>query len=296
MSNNNYNAFSGSWAALITPMTEQGEVDHKDLRKLVDWHVESGTKGLVVLGTTAETATLSKDEQMAVLTTVIDHNAGRMPLWVGNGSNCTRTTVEQTKAFDHLNIDGYLTVTPYYNKPTQKGMIAHFNAVANATDKPVILYNVPGRTGVDLTNESVIALAQVDNIIGLKDATGDLERVSAIKAACPEFLLFSGDDISSQAYLALGGDGVISVTANVEPALVANMVALSLDGQFDLAKQQDAKLVELHKHLFIEPNPVPAKWALAEKAMITSAAVRLPLLAMEPNNQAVVKQALEHAK
>lgn len=295
MSHNNYKSFSGSWAALITPMTEQGKVDYDDLRKLVDWHVESGTTGLVILGTTAETATLSESEQLEVLNVVIEHNQKRIPLIVGNGSNCTQKTVDKTKQLDSLDIDGYLTVTPYYNKPTQKGMVAHFKAVAAATDKPVVLYNVPGRTCVDLSNESVIALAKVDNIIGVKDATADVSRVQAIKQACPEFLLFSGDDGSSQQYLELGGDGVISVTANVEPKLVADMVSASLDNDFEKAQQIDSKLAPLHKELFIEPNPVPAKWALQHKAMIKSDAVRLPLLTMEPNNKLVVKQALEHA-
>lgn len=295
MSQKNYNSFSGSWVALITPMTDQGEVDYDDLRKLVDWHVESGTTGLVILGTTAETATLSDEEQMAVLEAVIEHNQGRLPIVVGNGSNSTQKTIDTTKKLDCLAIDGYLTVTPYYNKPTQKGMVAHFKAVAQATDKPIILYNVPGRTCVDLSNESVIELAKVDNIIAIKDATADLSRVSEIRQACPDLLQFSGDDGSSQQYLELGGDGVISVTANVEPELVAKMVAASLDNNFELALSTDEKLVPLHKELFIEPNPVPAKWALQQKAMIKSDAVRLPLLTMEPNNQLVVKQALEHA-
>ncbi len=295
MSNNNYKSFSGSWVALITPMNEQGGVDYDDLRKLVDWHVESGTTGLVILGTTAETATLSEAEQLSVLEAVIEHNKKRLPIVVGNGSNCTQKTISKTKALDDLEIDGYLTVTPYYNKPTQKGMIAHFKAIAEVTDKPIILYNVPGRTCVDLSNESVIELAQVQNIIGIKDATADLTRVDVLKQAVQEFMLFSGDDSSSQQYLELGGDGVISVTANVEPKLVADMVAASLNNQFEQAKVLDSKLAPLHKELFIEPNPVPAKWALQQKQMIKSAAVRLPLLSMEPNNQLVVKQALEHA-
>lgn len=296
MSQKNYKSFSGSWVALITPMTLEGEVDYDDLRKLVDWHVKSGTTGLVILGTTAETATLSDIEQMAVLEVVIEHNKGRLPIVVGNGSNSTQKTIDITKKLDHLAIDGYLTVTPYYNKPTQKGMVAHFKAVAQVTDKPIILYNVPGRTCVDLANESVFELAKIDNIVAIKDATADLSRINEIKQACPEFLQFSGDDGSSQQYLELGGDGVISVTANVEPELVAKMVNASLNKNFELALATDEKLVPLHKDLFIEPNPVPAKWALQQKAMIKSDAVRLPLLTMEPNNQLVVKQALEHAK
>lgn len=296
MSGFNKNSFSGSWVALITPMNKNGDVNFEDLRKLVNWHIESGTTGLVILGTTAETATLSEQEQMDVLTTVIDENNGRLPIVVGNGSNSTQKTIENTKKLNHLNIQGFLTVTPYYNKPTQKGMVAHFKAVAEATDKPIILYNVPGRTCVDLANESVIELAKVKNIVGIKDATSDLERVEVLKANTEEFLLFSGDDLSSKEYLQLGGDGVISVTANVEPKLLAQMVDSCLQDKHAEANELNDKLVPLHKELFIEPNPVPAKWALLDKGVISSDAVRLPLLTMEPNNKTVVKQALKHAQ
>lgn len=292
----NKKSFSGSWVALITPMDKNGDVNFEDLRKLVNWHIESNTAGLVILGTTAETATLSEQEQIAVLTAVIEENNGRLPIIVGNGSNSTQKTIENTNKFDHLDIQGYLTVTPYYNKPTQKGMVAHFKAVAAATDKPIILYNVPGRTCVDLANESVIELAKIENVIGIKDATADLARVKVLKESTDNFLLFSGDDYSSLEYLELGGDGVISVTANVEPQLLAEMVECSLQGQFEKANTLNDKLLPLHKELFIEPNPVPAKWALQSKGMISSDSVRLPLLTMEPNNQTVVKQALEHAQ
>lgn len=288
--------FSGSFVALITPMFEDGKVDFDGLKKLVDWHVTSGTDGLVILGTTAETATLSKSEQMTVLNTVIEQNAGRLPIIVGNGSNSTSTTVAITKELDELAIDGYLTVTPYYNKPTQKGMNAHFKAVAAATNKPVILYNVPGRTGVDLLTDSVIELMAVDNIIGIKDATADLARVKEMKQANKDFLLFSGDDLTTHHYISEGGDGVISVTANVEPESMAKMVRLSLQGDHSSAALLDEKLRLLHRDLFIEPNPVPAKFALKEKGLIGSDMVRLPLLPMEPINHNVIKQALEHAQ
>lgn len=275
-------------------MTESGDVDYVALRKLVDWHFESGTNGLVILGTTAETATLTEQEQSQILDVVIEQNNGRLPLIVGNGSNCTRSTIEKTKQLDELAIDGYLTVTPYYNKPSQKGMVEHFKAVAAATDKPIILYNVPSRTGVDLDNDSVFELMSVENIVGIKDATGDLARVKQMKTHSPSFLLFSGDDLTSQHYLSLGGDGVISVTANVEPALMYEMVSSSMANQQQVAELADEKLCLLHRDLFIEPNPVPAKWALQQKGMIASDMVRLPLLTMEPNNHQIIKQALQH--
>lgn len=292
---NNIN-FSGSYVALITPMSADGNVDFDGLKKLVEWHVTSGTDGLVVLGTTAETATLTEQEQFDILSTVIEQNASRLPIIVGNGSNSTAGTIEKTRKLDEFAIDGYLTVTPYYNKPTQKGMIAHFKAVAATTEKPVILYNVPGRTGVDLATEAVIELMAVSNIVGIKDATADLARVKEMKQANADFLLLSGDDLTTHHYISEGGDGVISVTANVEPALMAQMVKLSLAGQHTDAELLDEKLRLLHRDLFIEPNPIPAKWALKEKGIIECDMVRLPLLPMEPINHKVIKQALEHAQ
>ncbi|NVK26141.1 MAG: 4-hydroxy-tetrahydrodipicolinate synthase [Gammaproteobacteria bacterium] len=288
--------FSGSWVALITPMNEQGEIDFDDLRKLVDWHVDNGTTGLVVLGTTAETSTLTEQEQFQVLEVVIQQNASRLPLIVGNGGNCTRSTIEKTKKLDEYDIDGYLTVTPYYNRPNQKGMVAHFKAVAAATDKAIILYNVPARTGVDLSNESVIELMKVNNIVGIKDATGDLSRVRVMLEADDSFILSSGDDGTAREYMELGGHGVISVTANVEPKLVSDVVSASTNGEYELAKKVDAKLKPLHRDLFVEPNPVPSKWALKEKGIIKSDMVRLPLLTMEPIHQNTVKQALQQAR
>ena len=294
MSSTIINNFSGSFVALITPMFDNGDVDYIGLRKLVDWHIVSGTDGLVILGTTAETATLTEQEQALVLDAAIEQNKGRLPLIVGNGSNCTRSTIEKTKQLDALAIDGYLTVTPYYNKPSQKGMVEHFKAVAGVTDKPIILYNVPSRTGVDLNNDAVFELMAVNNIVGIKDATGDLSRVSAMKQKDASFLLFGGDDLTSQHYLSLGGDGVISVTANVEPELMQKMVKASMANNQKDAERYDEKLCLLHRDLFLEPNPVPTKWALKEKGLISSDMVRLPLLTMEPNNHKTIKQALQH--
>ena len=292
MSTNKRLDLSGSFVALITPMLEDGAVDYKSLSSLVNWHIDSGTQGLVILGTTAEAATLSEQEQFDVLACVIEVNRGRLPILVGNGSNSTAAAITKTRKLDELAIDGYLTVTPYYNKPTQKGMIAHFKAVAAATDKPIVLYNVPGRTCVDLINDSVIELMAISNIVGIKDATGDLSRVSILKKASESFALLSGDDLTGREFIQAGGDGVISVTANVEPVLMSQMIQALREQDTDKALTIDDKLTLLHRDLFIEPNPVPAKWALKEKGQIVSYMVRLPLLPLEPIHQQAVKQAL----
>lgn len=288
--------FSGSFVALITPMSETGEVDFDTLSKLVEWHIENGTNGLVILGTTAETVTLSEDEKWAVLTHAIKVNNGRLPIIVGNGSNCTATTIQTTKKYDELSIDGFLTVTPYYNKPNQRGTIAHFRAVAEATDKPIILYNVPGRTNLDLSNDSVVELMKIPNIVGIKDATGDLDRVGIFKQANEEFVLFSGDDATSREFVRLGGHGTISVTANVAPKHIAEMISAALAGDIALAATKDAQIEALHQDLFIEPNPVPAKYALKELGLLPSEFVRLPLVELEPNSKNVIKQALQPIK
>ncbi len=287
---------TGSFVALITPMLNNGEVDFDSLTSLIEWHILAGTDGLVILGTTAESATLSESEKMQVLTHSIDVNNQRLPIVVGNGTNCTASTIEVTQKYDHLAIDGFLTVTPYYNKPSQRGMIHHFKAVAAAATKPIILYNVPGRTNVDLSNDSVKELMAVSNIVGIKDATGDLTRVRQLKEANPDFILLSGDDASSKDFLHLGGDGVISVTANIRPKEIAQMVSLSRSGKAQQAHEIDSKLSALHHDLFIEPNPVPVKWALLQEDKISSDFVRLPLVTMEPKHHSVIKQALEQSK
>lgn len=285
---------SGSYVALITPMLSNGDVDYDSLKSLVNWHIEQGTDGLVILGTTAEAATLTEQEHFDVLHCVIEQNKGRLPIIVGNGSNSTAKTVAKTKELDQLDIQGYLTVTPYYNKPSQKGLLEHFKHIAAATTKPIILYNVPGRTGVDLLNETVIELSKIENIVGIKDATGDIARVEVLRQANSDFILLSGDDITSKSYLLSGGDGVITVTGNVEPQLMKAMVTAALNKKENV-DELDERLVLLHRDLFIEPNPVPSKWALHEKGIIQSDMVRLPLVTMEPFNQNIIKQALRHA-
>jgi len=289
--------FRGSYVALITPMTETGQVDYASLRKLVDYQLQNGTDGLVIMGTTGEAATISFAEQLEVLQFVIDQVAGRCQVLAGNGSNSTAEAVAKTEALNAFAIDGFLTVTPYYNKPTQKGMLAHFKAVAAATAKPVLLYNVPGRTGVDLQAATVAELSLVNNIVGIKEATGSMERLAQLKASCSaEFDLLSGDDASAKDFILQGGHGVISVTTNVAPAGMTAMIAAARKGDVAQADVVDAGLQALHRDLFIESNPIPTKWALKRMGLIVSDFARLPLTLLEPNHQGVIEQALQQAK
>jgi 4-hydroxy-tetrahydrodipicolinate synthase len=288
--------FRGSYVALITPMTEQGQVDYHSLHQMVQYQLDNGTDGLVIMGTTGEAATIPFSEQLDVLRAVISQVAGRCQVLAGNGSNSTAEAVEKTKVLAELAIDGFLTVTPYYNKPTQQGMIAHFNAVAAATTKPVLLYNVPGRTGVDLLPATVASLAAVDNIVGIKEATGSLERLAQLKALCPaDFDLLSGDDASAAAFILQGGHGVISVTTNVAPSAMSQMIHAALAGDAVSAQATDATLQALHRDLFIESNPIPTKWALRRMGLIASDMARLPLTQLEPIHAVVIEQALQQA-
>jgi len=288
--------FSGSIVALVTPMTEVGQVDFDSLQRLVAFHLQAGTAGLVIMGTTGEAATLSLAEQYAVLAKVCEQVAGAVPVIAGNGAMATSDAVEKTHFFADLPISGYLTVTPFYNKPTQKGMLAHFQAVAAATDKPIILYNVPGRTGIDLLPETVAALAKVPNIVGIKEATGSLLRLAELQALCPkDFDLLSGDDATFADFLLAGGQGVISVTANVAPATMAAICVAAEAGDAQRVKALDTALRALHKDLFIESNPIPTKWALKRMALISSDFLRLPLTQLEPINANIIEQALKQA-
>ncbi|WP_337840314.1 4-hydroxy-tetrahydrodipicolinate synthase [Rheinheimera sp.] len=288
---------SGSIVALITPMHSDGSVDFASLKRLVEFHLANQTSGLVIMGTTAESVTLSFEEQWQVLTAVLEQVAGRIPVIAGNGSNSTAEAVAKTKKLSELPVAGFLTVTPYYNKPTQKGMLAHFRAVAGATDKAVWLYNVPGRTGVDLQPETVAELAQVPNIVGIKEATGSFERLAQLKALCPaDFVLLSGDDATCCDFMLQGGKGVISVTSNIAPALMAQMCAQALAGEAEAAHTTDQKLQALHRDLFIESNPIPAKWALLKMGLIADDMARLPLTRLEPIYHSVIEQALKQAQ
>ncbi|MDP5144667.1 4-hydroxy-tetrahydrodipicolinate synthase [Rheinheimera baltica] len=288
--------FRGSWVALITPMTDAGDIDYVSLARLVEFHLQNGTQGLVIMGTTGEAATISFKEQLDVIARVCTQVNGRIPVIAGNGANSTAEAVERTQMLSQLPIDGFLTVTPFYNKPMQKGMILHFNAVASATDKPVLLYNVPGRTGVDLLPETVAELANTVNIVGIKEATGSMPRLVELKQFCPDdFMLLSGDDASACEFMLQGGHGVISVTSNVAPKAMAQLCHSALINERRQAEQIDGTLQALHHDLFIEANPIPTKWALRRMGLITSDFMRLPLTQLEPIHGTVIKQALTQA-
>ena len=295
--------FKGNLVALVTPMLEDESIDFVGINALIDHHLASGTDGFVIIGTTAESATLEFSERMDIIQYTIEcinkktaANGKRPYIIVGNGSNCTRHSVDRTIELNSFDIDGYLTVVPYYNKPSQNGLVAHFSAVAEASDKPVILYNVPGRTVVDMLPQTVAELAKVDNIVGIKEASGLIERVSEIKQLCGEdFICLSGDDPTSCEFMKLGGDGVISVTSNVAPQLMTQMCHAALSGNFALAQELDQKLALLHQRLFVEPNPVPTKWVLQQLGLISAPQVRLPLLSLEPIHHSAVKEAMKVA-
>lgn len=288
--------FSGSHVALITPMLKDGQVDYPSLKRLLDYQLENGTDGLIIMGTTGEAATIPFAEQIDVLQYVLVHVQGRIQIIAGNGSNSTAEAVEKTKVLSALPIDGFLTVTPYYNKPTQQGMLAHFKAVAGATEKPVLLYNVPGRTGVDLLPATVAELSKVPNITGIKEATGSLTRLKELQALVgADFALLSGDDASACDFLLQGGHGVISVTTNIAPKAMAQTIKAARAGNTAAAQALDKTLQPLHRDLFIESNPIPSKWALLRLGLISSDFARLPLTQLEPIHQSVIEQALHAA-
>lgn len=287
--------FAGSSVAIVTPMLADGTVDFASLERLVDWHVEHRTDALVIAGTTGESATLTKPEHVEVIRVAAERAAGRIPVIAGTGSNSTAQTIDLSRSVAGFPIDGYLVVTPYYNKPTQEGLYQHFMAVADALDRPVILYNVPGRTGVDLKPETAARLAAHNGIIGIKEATGDLTRVKAIRdLAGEDFLLLSGDDATAREFMGLGGQGVISVTANVAPALMADMCEAALEGDAALAAELDERLAPLHRDLFVESNPIPVKWCLWRMGLIP-AGLRLPLTPLSPACHPILEAALEAA-
>ena len=284
--------FAGSAVALITPMFDDGSVDEAALRLLVDWHVAQGTNAIVAMGTTGESATLSDDEHLRVVQIVVEQAAGRLPVIAGTGSSSTAKAVKLTLAVEKLAIAATLCVTPYYNRPSQEGLFQHYSAIAAAANKPVLMYNVPGRTGCDLLPETVIRLARVTGIAGVKEATGLLERVQTLRAAVPDsFLLLSGDDATACDFMLQGGHGVISVTSNVAPKAMAAMCKAATAGDTVLAQKLDAPLRGLHETLFVEPNPTPAKWAISQLHGC-SAQLRLPLLPLTAANQPHVRAAM----
>ncbi len=285
--------FHGSLTALITPMNSRGEIDFATLKSLVEYHLNSGTHGIVAMGTTGETATMVDDEYLNIIKKVVEYTAKKIPVIAGTGSNCTQKAIEMTRKLENVGIDACLSVTPYYNKPTQEGMYQHFKAIAESTKLPQILYNVPGRTGVDLLPETVGRLAKIDNIIGIKEATGDVSRVQKIKKLTTEdFIVLSGDDATALDSIKAGGQGVISVTNNIAAVEMAKMCELALTGQIDEADKINQKLMPLHQKLFIESNPIPVKWAAYELGLIASPNLRLPLTPLSEDGQKEVKKAL----
>lgn len=285
----------GSIVALVTPMTDDGAVDFAALKRLVEFHIEQGTDALVAVGTTGESATLDEDEHCRVIQASVEYVAGRIPVIAGTGANCTREAIALTRRAKAAGADACLLVTPYYNKPTQQGLYLHYKAVAEAVDIPQILYNVPGRTGCDLLPETVGRLAQVENIVGVKEATGKLERVRQIRDLTgAEFAIYTGDDATSLEFCLLGGNGSITVTGNVAPRLVHDMLTAAMRGDRAAAEAIDARLQGLHAKLFIQSNPIPVKWAVAEMGLI-GAGIRLPLTWLTEDCYDPVRAAMRQA-
>jgi 4-hydroxy-tetrahydrodipicolinate synthase len=287
--------FSGSMVALVTPMFADGSLDWDSLHNLVEWHIEQGTRALVAVGTTGESATLDVNEHLEVIRRVVDQVAGRIPVIAGTGANSTTEAVELTATAAKCGADACLLVTPYYNKPTQEGLYQHYKAIAKAVAIPQILYNVPGRTAVDMLPDTVRRLAAVGNIVGIKEATGDLERARELLQTLPkDFAVFSGDDATAVELMLAGGHGNISVTANVAPAAVAQMCEAALAGDASTARAIDQRIRVLHKSLFVESNPIPVKWALREMGRIDGG-IRLPLTALSAQHHALVRESLRSA-
>ena len=285
----------GSLVALVTPMDAHGGVDDRALAGLIEFHVDAGTVGLVVAGTTGESATLRREEHIALIARCVELADGRLPIIAGTGSNSTAQTLDLSVAVGDLDIAGFLLVTPYYNKPTQEGLYRHYVAVADAVDKPIMLYNVPGRTAVDLLPETVGRLASHPRITAVKEATGDVSRVGLLRELCGTgFGLYSGDDATTREFILAGGNGVVSVTANVAPALMQRMCVAALAGDAAEAAALDAPLAGLHGALFVEANPIPVKWALERMGLI-GPGIRLPLTPLSVKARPAVEQALHSA-
>lgn len=291
--------FAGSIVAIVTPMQDDGTLDLAALRRLIDWHVGEGTDGIVIVGTTGESPTVDHDEHCLLIRTAIEHAARRVPVIAGTGANSTSEAIELMRFAKSAGADACLSVVPYYNRPTQEGMYRHFRAQAEACDLPMILYNVPGRTVADLANETVLRLAQVPGVVGLKDATDNIERGSAlmrdlVRAGHKDFTMLSGCDGTALAFTLMGGHGTISVTANVAPRAMSQMIAAARKGDVATAREINVRLLALHQRLFVEPNPVPVKWALARMGRM-SGALRLPLAPLGAQHHTTVEAALAEA-
>lgn len=286
-------ALQGSLVALITPMFPDGTLDFAAYKKLIDWHVDQGTDGIVVVGTSGESPTVDMDEHAQLIRVAVEHAAGRLPVVAGIGGNSTSEAIQLSKHALEVGADAGLSVVPYYNKPTQEGLYQHFKAVAEAVELPSLLYNVPGRTVADMANDTVVRLSQVPNIIGIKDATGDIGRGAMLIRDVPsDFIVLSGDDATAAALILLGGRGNISVTANVAPALMHQLCAAALAGDAARTRQLNARLATLNQVLFLEANPIPVKWAAAEMGLIQPG-YRLPLTPLSAQHHDTVRQALK---
>jgi len=289
------NPIVGSIVALVTPMHEDGSVDYDRLRKLIDWHIAEGTDCIGVVGTTGESPTVTVPEHHEVIRVAVEHAKGRVPIMAGAGANSTAEAIELSKYAKSVGADCTLQVVPYYNKPTQEGIYQHFRAIAEAVDIPVVLYNVPGRTVADMLPETTLRLAEVPGIVGIKEASGNIDRAAwLIKQAPKGFSIYSGDDPTAVALMLLGGHGNVSVTANVAPKLMHELCAAAMAGDAKRAVQIHLQLLPLHKQLFCEPNPIPVKWALQRMGRI-GPGLRLPLTPLSPAAQALVEQALQDA-
>ncbi len=285
----------GSIVAIVTPMLDDGNLDLERLRRLLDWHIREGTNGIVIVGTTGESPTVDFDEHCLLIRAAIDHASGRIPIIAGTGANSTREAIELAAFAKAAGADMSLSVVPYYNKPTQEGLYRHFRAIAEAVDIPQVVYNVPGRTVADLQNDTMIRLAQVPNIVGIKDATGNMERGAELLRRIPrEFAVYSGDDGTGLALMLLGAHGVISVTANVAPRLMQEMCAAVFAGDLARARAHNNRLLTLHKHLFVEANPIPVKWVLQQMGLIGEG-IRLPLTPLSSSFHELLRSAMEQA-
>ncbi|GAB3553409.1 4-hydroxy-tetrahydrodipicolinate synthase [Noviherbaspirillum agri] len=285
----------GSIVAIVTPMHADGSLDLPGLRKLIDWHIAEGTDGIVIVGTTGESPTVSVEEHCELIKVAVEHTAKRIPVIAGTGGNSTTEAIELTKYAKNVGADASLQVVPYYNRPTQEGMYQHFKKIAEAVDLPVILYNVPGRTVADMSNETILRLAEVPGIVGVKDATGNIGRGSdLIRLAPKSFAVYSGDDPTAMALMFCGAKGNISVTANVAPRAMHELCAAAMSGKVTEAVEINNRMLPLHNKLFVEPNPVPVKWAMAQMGLIP-AGIRLPLVTLGAGYQETVRAALRES-
>ncbi|MBA4742443.1 MAG: 4-hydroxy-tetrahydrodipicolinate synthase [Azoarcus sp.] len=286
---------TGSLVAIVTPMLEDGRLDYPRLRSLIDFHAEQGTDGIVIVGTSGESPTVDMDEHCELIRVAVEHAGERIPVLAGTGANSTSEAIELASYAAKVGARAHLSVVPYYNKPTQEGLYRHFRTIAEAVDLPLVLYNVPGRTVTDMANDTTLRLAEIPNIVGIKDASGSLDRLCDLVERAPEgFALYSGDDMTTAAFILFGGHGAISVTANVAPRLMHEMCVAALAGDGAKAREINARLLWLHRHLFCEANPIPVKWATQQMGLIEGG-IRLPLTPLSETFHERVRASMRRA-